>query len=501
MKPRISRIIAMAFAALMLLSLASCVQPGNSDATSTAAPSATTTAATPESSSPYKEDDLGEMNLNTTIGVLAWSDVEHFEFNEEIGLEKSVSDLVLSKLNSRLGTVQKRLGVTIEFTAIPGNSSNSSSWNSYLEKAMQGGDKTFDVIAGYSLSVAQNAASGFLYNMLSDECEYLNFNQPWWSELLVKEATVKDKLFFASGDISRNALEMMYVCFVNTNLLTEYNLENPQNYVASGDWTYDQFISMCSGVYKDLDSSGTKNTTSTEGDQFGYITSGIHVDPWFYGSGATILDKDADGNLIVSDMFAGERVVNTVNKLNQFLYNTDDGIYTSKVTHQRAFGMGRCLFMMDRARVSHKVLKAEYEVDYVVVPCPKYDKDQEKYITVMGNPFTLYAIRKDATNPKAASAFIECMASEGYRQVTPAVFELQLKTRYVNDPISGQMYDIIRSNLTYDLGRIFDKPLGGTQSVFKNAIKNNNPNYAASAKQSSRIFETKIQALMNVFSN
>ena len=107
MKPRISRIIAMAFAALMLLSLASCVQPGNSDATSTAAPSAATTAATPESSSPYKEDDLGEMNLNTTIGVLAWSDVEHFEFNEEIGLEKSVSDLVLSKLNSRLGTVQK----------------------------------------------------------------------------------------------------------------------------------------------------------------------------------------------------------------------------------------------------------------------------------------------------------------------------------------------------------------------------------------------------------
>ena len=76
-----------------------------------------------------------------------------------------------------------------------------------------------------------------------------------------------------------------------------------------------------------------------------------------------------------------------------------------------------------------------------------------------------------------------------------------MKTRYVNDPISGQMYDIIRSNLTYDLGRIFDKPLGGTQSVFKNAIKNNNPNYAASAKQSSRIFETKIQALMNVFSN
>ena len=187
--------------------------------------------------------------------------------------------------------------------------------------------------------------------------------------------------------------------------------------------------------------------------------------------------------------------------LNQFLYNTDDGIYTSSVTHQRAFGQGRSLFMMDRARVSHKVLKADYEIDYVVVPCPKYDKDQEKYITVMGNPFTLYAIRKDAQDPTAASAFIECMASEGYRQITPAVFELQLKTRYVNDPISGQMYDIIRSNLTYDLGRIFTYPLGGSQSTFKNAIKNNTANYATSAKMSANLFAKKLPDIMSVYTN
>ncbi len=500
MKTRFTRFLAMAFAVMMLVSLASCAKPGESTSTSTD-PVASTTAGPDETTSPYVDDDIPDnLNFNKTIGVLVWSDVEHFEFNEEIGKEASVSDLVISKLNSRLGKVQERLGITIEFIPILGNADNNKTWNSYVERSL-GVDFSYDVIAGYSLSVAQNATSGFLYNMLSDECQYLNFEKPWWSELLVKEATVKDKLFFASGDISRNALEMMYVCFVNTNLLKDYNLENPQNYVATGEWTYDKFISMCSGLYKDLDASGTKNCSSTEGDQFGYITSGIHVDPWFYGSGATILDKDADGNLKIADSFKGERVVNTVNMLNQFLYNTDDGIYTSSVTHQRAFGQGRSLFMMDRARVSHKVLKADYEIDYVVVPCPKYDKDQEKYITVMGNPFTLYAIRKDAQDPTAASAFIECMASEGYRQITPAVFELQLKTRYVNDPISGQMYDIIRSNLTYDLGRIFTYPLGGSQSTFKNAIKNNTANYATSAKMSANLFAKKLPDIMSVYTN
>ena len=55
------------------------------------------------------------------------------------------------------------------------------------------------------------------------------------------------------------------------------------------------------------------------------------------------------------------------------------------------------------------------------------------------------------------------------RKVTPAVFELSLKTKYVDDPTSGEMYDIIRESLTYDLGRIFSNDLIG-QGDFRSAI-------------------------------
>ncbi len=499
-RKNITRIMALAFALLLMLSLAACNDPKGGDMT-TADPSQTADPTATTSAENYLEpDDLPpDLNYNTTIGVLAWSDVEHFEFNDEIGIEKSVSDLVINKLLSRLSTVEDRLGVKIEFVPIDGDSDNVAAWNTYIEKAMQGGDKSFDVVAGYSLAVAKNAASGFLYDLLSPDCHYLNFDKPWWSDLLVKEATINNKMFFASGDISRNALEMMYVCFVNTDIIKNHDgLENPQKYVATNEWTYEKFISMCEGIYEDLDSSGTKTCTSTEGDLFGYITSGIHVDPWFYGSGATICSKDADGKLVPADSFSGEHVMNTVDMLNKLVWDSNDGMYTSKVTHQRAFGQGRSLFMMDRARVSHKILKAEYEVDYVVLPCPKYNADQENYITVMGNPFTLYGIRADAQDPELASAFIECMASEGYRQITPAVFELQLKTRYVDDPVSGQMYDLIRENLTYDLGRIFSSNLIG-QSAFRDAIKNNKANWATTATVQVKLLESKIPALMDAF--
>ncbi len=496
MKKRITQVLALLFAAIMLFSLAACADPGESEITTEETPVASSQIDV-ETTSLYKEDNLGTLDFNTTIGVLAWADVEHFEFNDEIGIEASVSDQILTKLGARIATVEKRLGIKIEFTAINGDTDYVNSWNSYVEKAMTGGDHSFDVLASYSLSIAKNAASGFCYDLLDDECHYLEFDQPWWSELLIDTATVSGKLFFASGDISRNALEMMYVCYVNTDILTDHNLENPQDFVASGDWTYEKFIEMCNGIYQD-DGDGIKNCTKESGDTFGYITSGIHVDPWYYGTGATIVDKDVDGKLIPSESWNSEKLTNTIEMLNKLLWDTDDGIYTSSVVHQAAFGQGRSLFMMDRARVSHKVLKADYDVDYLIVPCPKYDKDEEKYITVMGNPFTLYAIRKDAVNVEAAAAFIECMASEGYRQVTPTVFELQLKTRYVDDPVSGQMYDLIRSNLTYDLGRLYSNNLVG-QKTFRGPISSNSNSWATTAKNTVKLLKSKIKDIQAVY--
>ena len=113
----------------------------------------------------------------------------------------------------------------------------------------------------------------------------------------------------------------------------------------------------------------------------------------------------------------------------------------------------------------------------------------------MGNPFTLYGIAADIANPKMASAFIECFASEGYRQVTPAVFEISLKTRYVADSLSGIMYDMIRENITYDIGRIFSSDLIG-QSTFRNAVSGQQ-NWGSVAKQAAKAITRALKTLNN----
>ena len=468
------------FAVMLLASFAACAETKDPEVTTespavvqTTAPAVEESTADPnKDANGYQKDDLPEdLKFNDSINLLVWDDVEHEEF--EVAYENLSGDIVEQSLYDRNSKVEERLGLDLQFIRVNGNGSNIKSWNSYVGNSVSISAREFDIIAGYSISVAKNASSGYLFNMLDDQCEYLNFDQPWWSSLLLEQATFGDNLYFASGDISRNALEMMYVCFVNTNLLQKYQLENPQNFVEDGDWTYEKFIEMCQGVYEDTDGNGIKNCDKESGDTFGYITYGTYADNWFYGSGATICEKAADGSIIESPSFTGERVVNTVKMLCDLFYASDYGIYTEATYHQTAFGQGRSLFMTDRCRTSHYRLAAQFDFDdFVIVPCPKYDKDQEKYITVMGNPFTLYAIAADIQDPKMASAFIECFASEGYRTVTPAVFELSLKTRYVDDPTSALMYDLVRENVTYDIGRIFSDDLIG-QATFRNALAGN----------------------------
>ena len=409
-----------------------------------------------------------------TITLLYWEDVEHEEFR----VEEQTGDNVGDAIFYRNLTIEDRLGITMDFVSTNADADNVANWNNYVLNAIQSGNGVFDVMAAYSLSVAASATKGYCYDLLDADCQYLDFDMPWWPERLITEATINDKLYFASGDISANALYMMYVTYVNTDILNDKGLESPIELVQNNKWTYDKFIEMCADVYIDQDGSGDKS----EGDRFGYMSSGIHTDPWFYGTGALIVDKDTNGNLRFAPSYSSEKTISALEKVTTLLWDTNDGIYTSKVKHQAEFNNGNLLFATDRARIAITKLVSE-DLHFCIVPFPKYDEAQESYVTVMGNPFTLYAIPIDATPEELPmlSAYLECYASESYRQVTPQLFEVSLKVKYTQGNENAEMYDIIRENLTFDLGRIFSNVLVG-QAGWRNAISANSTNWASLCK-------------------
>ena len=406
-------------------------------------------------------------------------------------MENQTGETVNDAIFNRNLKVEDRLNIDMSFHGIPGNGENVSEFARAVNIAIQAGANEYDIIASYSLSTAACATQGLLYNLY--DLPYLNFDQPWWPERLLTEATVNDKLYFASGDISANTLYMMYTCFFNKELLAKYDLPNPQELVQNNQWTYEKFFQLCEGVYSDLNGNSQKDGE----DQFGYMTSGIHTEPWFYGAGNLFVEKDADGMLIPSPSFGSEKVVDIISFLNSKLWTTEDSIYTESVLHQNAFAEKRILFCIDRARCSIRTF-ANTDVQYGIVPVPKYTENQDSYITLMGNPFTLYALPSDCRNPEMMAAVLECFASEGYRQVTPALFEITLKVKYADDPVSAEMYDLIRENVTFDIGRIFSNSLI-PQSDFRTAIAQNQTTWAAIAAVRSRLMTTKLKNLQKIF--
>ena len=51
------------------------------------------------------------------------------------------------------------------------------------------------------------------------------------------------------------------------------------------------------------------------------------------------------------------------------------------------------------------------------------------------------------------------MASESYRKISPALYEVALKLKYSQDDVSAKMFDIAKSSVVFDLGRILSNAI------------------------------------------
>ena len=62
------------------------------------------------------------------------------------------------------------------------------------------------------------------------------------------------------------------------------------------------------------------------------------------------------------------------------------------------------------------------------------------------------------------------MAAESYRLVSPALYEITLKTRYAADSEMSQMFDLIRDGVTFNFGSIYTFDLNRLCVFFKETI-------------------------------
>ncbi len=449
------RLPALILAGLMLIGLVACAQPGQGgDSSAETTASSDIGDETEELYLGYQKDDIPDTLKydGATVKVLYWNDSERPEF--EVAEDADDADRIISAIKARNAVVQERLGVTFEWDGQPGDVGERANFTKYVESQFTSSNY-YDVIATYSRTSGMLATRGFLADLNTIDDSHLNFSQPWWPESLVDTCTIGKSLYFISGDASTNTLHFMYGVYFNKELVKDYELEDPQALATAGTWTIDKLMSMTKDKYQDLNSNGKQD----KDDFVPFGTKNYHCDAFYTGSDLMLVEQDPDKVLVISPDFSGEKAVDLVAKLGTWL-PTDDTILGDD--YMKPFVAGQGLFCLNRVYMADNVSSNGLNAvtwTYGIVPVPKYNLDQDNYITVMGNPFTLYSVGNGCSDPSMATAVIECWASEAYRRTTPAIFEINMKLKYSKENVDAQMFDIIRSTVRYDLGRIFSDQL------------------------------------------
>lgn len=431
------------------------------------------------------------------VNVLHWTETDVLEFNPDA----NTKDVIEKSLIERDNQTASRLNV--EFNWIPTNG-HWQSENAFVDKVASGmmadGKDRFDIIATYSQSAALISTRGYVLDLNGNR--YLDLEKPWWPDSLVENFTIEDNLFFVSGDISLTFLTQAISTIFNKGMIADrFPDENLYEVVDDNQWTYEKMLTLAQEFCIDRGDLGTKDTE----DRFGVLCPWeIYLDGFFYGSDMVTVDHDSDNVLHVNSDYVGYRGDDLAEKLKSLFHTTNVGYLQNNGESIDVFANGEAAFMIAPASTIMNYL-LDSEVDYGVLPMPKYDTTQKEYKTVCTNLTSLYSISANSTEEQAerAGAVLECLASEGYRRVSPTVFDKCLKSRYAKDGETGRMYDIIRAGVVFDIGRVYGRAAlhDVTQVNWQRVVIDGNRAWGAQAASVDALLQEYLNDLTDIIKN
>jgi len=147
---------------------------------------------------------------------------------------------------------------------------------------------------------------------------------------------------------------------------------------------------------------------------------------------------------------------------------------------QLAFEEDRALFY---AEVMQCVIRIrQMETEFGIIPLPKADTEQQQYSTYVHYwPSSTIAVPMGGPDNERTGTIIEALAYGGYKFITPAYYDVALKSKYARDDESSEMLDIIFAGRSADLGYVDD--FGGLISSFQTNIVNKKDTFASTIEK------------------
>ena len=330
----------------------------------------------------------------------------------------------------------------MDISVLPG-SDNEGEYNVGILTQMQTGVTDFDVCHMSDRQGGNMSVAGLLLNIL--EMPQFDFSKPWWSKHTVESLSFMGKLHLISTAMSWQGLGATQVVFFNKKMADDHEIEYPYEAVLDGNWYLEDLIADAEDVYKDANGDG-----KTEDDIYGVLMP-EEMYSVIISYGINLIEKSDDGSELIFNG-ADDRMYELIAQYHYILNESDFGYATQRDNAAQMFLQEQGLYLtiqLDNA--THTLRETPFK--YGIVPYPKLDLMQEEYYA--GHTDRFFVIPNTCTDTDFVATILEGMSSEGYRQITPAVYETALKGRYAHDDQSVQMLDIINKARVQDFAYIY----------------------------------------------
>lgn len=460
------RILAALLAALMLASsLASCSEKAAEETQDT-------TAADTEASPAGVEESAADTEAAETSDGLIGVDLS---YNWKEGVDQNNYDgYTFTILNGCTATWYSYLNVIVEETT--GEPVNDGIYertqrvNEYLNvniaehqvsdsaaelrNSVKGGTDDFGVALCTLMGDFAIAQEGNVYDL--NTLEGLHLDGVWWDQNANEDLAINNKLYFTTGSFDTTRFDSIRALYFNQQLIKDYNLTNPYEMVDNNEWTIDNFAAMLEAGVHDADGDGLW----TDKDKYGWITyNEIGIDMLTRGCGVNYIDKDPETGYLI-DGTDGEKLIDVYTKIYDMYWGGNDvfDIRQSRFTPYLRGKGDRIIqeLFMENATIFYSECMAwtrelrNMEADFGIVPPPKYDQDQDRYYSIILNPFmqmipvTVEDVNRNANILDALNAASHDTVMEGYVNIT-----LQGKSSRDEDTV--RMLRLVFDDLSYNL--------------------------------------------------
>lgn len=457
MKNRLKTILLTLLSIVMIFSLVACKKTADQGEGETT-DSQETTQSSGESDGPvYKYDANGYVmdNLPDDLDfgaedftILMWKEWVRYDFVVD---ESSASAAWSQELLERQYAVEDRLNISFNFMTQAGNWDKRAEFLGVVEADQMNETSSFDLIGTYGPTMANLTVNGYISNL--NATKYVDADMPWWNAQQVESATVNDKLYFVTGDITPSTVMTMSCVLGNESLLNQYGHTNLYDLVYNGDWTLSKMMEIALDNTNAEDIYGitilqSRGTALVHGAGMSYVERN---DSGRYQLGKDITDQKGHTFWgVLQDLFGRENVKHSV----------------EKITDNADFAMGKAFFHMGNVGNIENVKDRAF--DFIVLPMPKYDKAQTNYYSVTDAWNTLYGVPNKVANADMSSAVLEALASQAHRALMPVVFEECFSTKFVADPEDSAMVQMIYDCLVYDPAQLYNEAFGTLAASWEN---------------------------------